>query len=152
MARSFFTAANTVVQPLSAATAKTALQVKAPTNQRVAIRQISVSFDGASNTAIPVIVKVIRETSAGTTSTPTATIKNKDNDITTAIQSTVLDGFTVEPSSTDQHWIGHIHPQAGIIYPLPLPGEIILAGGGRLGVVCTAPATVNVLVAIEGEE
>lgn len=151
MARSFLTAANTAVQALTAATAKTVLQIKAPTNQRVAVRQISVSFDGASNTAVPVIVKVVRQTTAGTTSS-SATIKAKDNDISTAIQSTVLDGFSAEPTYGDQHWIAHIHPQTGAVYQLPLPGEITLAGGGRLGVVCTAPANVNCLCSIEAEE
>jgi hypothetical protein len=152
MARSFFTAANTAAQALVAATAKTALQVKAPTSQRIAIQQISVSFDGTVNTNQPVKVQVIRQTTAGTVSGSAATIKIKDNDIGTAIQSTVQDGFTAEPTYGDQHEIFFVHPQTGVLFPLPIPGEIILAGGGRLGVVCTAPNNVNVLISCEGEE
>jgi len=150
MARSFFTAANTAAQTLVAATAKTALQINAPANQRVAVQQITVSFDGTVNTNTPVKVQVYRQTSAGTNSA--GSIKAKDNDIATAIQSTAKDTFTVEPSYGDQHWACFIHPQTGVIYPLPIPGEIILAGGGRLGVVCTAAQAVDVLVTIEGEE
>lgn len=152
MARSFFTASNIAGQALTAATAKTALQVKAPTSQRIAIQQISISFDDTVNTDKPVKVVVLRQTTAGTQSGSAATIKIKDNDIATAIQSTVLDGYTVEPTPGDFHWTGFIHPQTGVIIPLPIPGEIILAGGGRLGIQCTAPNNVNVLVSVEGEE
>lgn len=152
MARTYFTAANTAKQALAAATAKTAIQLIAPTNQRVAVQQITVSFDGTVNSNTPVLAQVYRQTTAGTTSGSAATIKKKDNDISTAIQSTVADGFTAEPTYGDQHWICLIHPQTGVIYPLPIPGELILAGGGRLGVVLTAPQAVNAVVAIEGEE
>ena len=152
MARSFFTAANTTKQALTATVLKTAIQLKAPTNQRVAVQQITVSFDGTVNTNTPIICQVFRQSTAGTVSGSAATIKAKDNDIATAIQSTVQDGFTAEPTATDQHWITFIHPQIGVVYALPIPGEIILAGGGRLGVALTAPQTVDVLVTIEGEE
>jgi non-ribosomal peptide synthetase component E (peptide arylation enzyme) len=152
MARQFFTAANTTKQALAVTTNKTILQIAAPANQRVAVQQITVSFDGTTNTNTPVQVMVYRQTSAGTTSSPTATIRKKDNDIATAVQTTVADGFTAEPSYGDQHWICFIHPQTGVIYPLPIPGEIILAGGGRLGVVCNAAQIVDCLCTIEGEE
>jgi hypothetical protein len=152
MARSFFTAANVSSKALVAATAQTVLQITAPTNQRVAVQQITISFDGTVNTNTPVKVVVFRQTTAGTASSSTATIVKKDNDVSTNIQTAVKDTFTAEPSSGDQHWICFIHPQTGVIYPLPIPGEIILAGGGRLGVVCTAPQAVDALVTIEGEE
>jgi hypothetical protein len=152
MARSFFTASNVSGKALVANTAQTVLQINAPANQRVAVQQISISFDGTVNTNTPVKVQVYRQTSAGTAGSSTATIVRKDNDGTTAIQTTAKDTFTVEPSSGDQHHIFYIHPQTGVIVPLPIPGEIILGGAGRLGVVCTAVQGVDALVTIEGEE
>ena len=152
MARSFFTAANTVKQALSAATAKTALQVTAPTNQRVAVQQITVSFDGALNSATPVTIQLVRQTTAGTTSSPSATAKKKDSDISTAIQTTVADGFTAEPTSTDVLWTAFVHPQTGMAFPFPTPGNVVIAGGGRVGVLCNAPAAVDVLVSLDLEE
>jgi hypothetical protein len=152
MARSFFTAANVSGKALVANTAQTVLQIKAPAAQRVAVQQISISFDGTVNTNTPVKVVVFRQTTDGTAGSSTATIVRKDNDGTTAIQTTAKDTFTVEPTSGDQHWICYIHPQTGVIYPLPIPGEIIVAPGGRLGVVCTAVQAVDALAVIEGEE
>ena len=152
MARTFFTAANVTAKALVAATAQTVLQIKAPAAQRVAVQQITISFDGTVNTAVPVKVQVYRQTTDGTRAGTTATIVKKDNDVSTAVQTAAYDTFTAEPTAGDQHWICFIHPQTGVIYPLPIPGEIILAGGGRLGVVCTAPASVDCLVTIEGEE
>src|SRR5689334_7043303 len=143
MARSFFTAANVSGKALVANTAQTVLQINAPANQRVAVQQISISFDGTVNTNTPVKVQVYRQTTAGTAGSSTATIVRKDNDGTTAIQTTAKDTFSAEPSSGDQHAIFYIHPQTGLIYPLPIPGEIILGGGGRLGVVCTAVQAVD---------
>jgi hypothetical protein len=155
MARSFFTATNTTKQALTATVAKTVLQISAPSAQRVAIQQVTVSFDGTVNTNTPVLVQWYRQTSAGTTSGSAAVIKKKDPDIGTALNTTVADGFTAEPSYGDQGPIILIHPQTGVIYPLPLPGiggEEILAGGTKFGLVCTAPQAVNAVCTIEGEE
>lgn len=152
MARSFFAASNIAVKTLVAATAQTVLQITAPTNQRVAIQQISVSFDGTVNTAVPVVVVVRRQTTTGTAGSSAATIVKKDNDISTNIQTTAKDTFTVEPTGSDILWASNIHPQTGVIYPLPIPGEIVIAGGGRVGVVCTAAAGVDCLCTVEGEE
>jgi hypothetical protein len=151
MARKFFVAANVTANALVSTVAKTGLQISAPANQRVAVQQVTVSFDGLVNTNAPVKVQIMRQTTAGT-ATSTATIVRKDNDASTAIQTTVQDGFTVEPTYSDILWTCFVHPQTGIIYPLPIPGEIVLAGGGRLGVVCIAAQAVDVLVSVEGEE
>lgn len=152
MARSYFSACNMAAQALSPATAKTALQVVAPTNQRIAVQQITVAFDGTVNTSTPVKVQLFKQTTAGTVSSSSATVKNKDGDIGTAIQSTVQDGFTAEPTSTDLVWTAFVHPQTGVVVPMPRPGEIVVKGGGRLGVVCTAPQAVDVICTLECEE
>ena len=51
---------------LSAATAKTVVQILAPSNHRVKITGWGVYFDGVSATAVPARVRLIRQASAGT--------------------------------------------------------------------------------------
>lgn len=151
MARLDFAALNTTKRAIGTSQT-TLLQLVAPANQRVAVKQISIGFDGTVNTNQPVLVQIMRQTTAGTVSGPSATIKPKDNDIGTAVQSTVQDGFTAEPTYSDVLWTMTIHPQTGCVYPLPIPGEIVVKGGGRLAVVCTAPQAVNAICTVEGEE
>src|SRR5438067_1296581 len=149
MARNFFTHTTSAEFALTAATAKTVLQLLAATGVRLAIQAITLTFDGTSNTAEPVNLRLVRQTGAGTATSRAP--QKKDTDIASALQVTGQENFTVEPTSDDAIVLTfHIHPQAGVQYPLPLPGEIIVPGAGRLGVKITAPANVNCLVTIEG--
>lgn len=150
MARLDFAASNTAKRAIGTSPT-TLLQLVAPANQRVAVKQLSIGFDGTVNTNTPVLVQLFRQTTAGTASS-SATIKPKADDISTAVQSTVQDGFSAEPTYGDLLWSITVHPQTGCIFPLPIPGEIIVKGGGRLGLVCTAPQSVNAIATIEGEE
>ncbi len=150
-ARNRFSLTTSVEIALVAATVKTVLQLVAPAAQRVAVSEATISFDGISNTAEPVLVNVRRETTAGV-----ATARNPlqlDNDIATALASTGQENFTTEPSNNDILATMNIHPQAGVIYQLPIPdGEIIIGSGDRLGIEVTAPAAVNCLASFRGEE
>lgn len=150
MARNFGVLTNSAVVALTAATAKTALQLTAAANIRVAVQAITVSFDGNSNTAVPVVIQVLRQSTAGTMTARTAS--PKDDGISSTIQAAGSENASAEPTAGTIVLQYHIHPQAGAQYPLPLPGEIVLAGGGRLGVKLNAPANVNCLVNIEFEE
>lgn len=150
MARNFFTQTTSVEVALVAATAKTVLHLLAGTNVRFVIQAVTLSFDGTSNTAEPVLVRLVRQTTA-----PTGTTRNplkKDSDISTALLVTGLENVSVEPTDSDIMLTYHIHPQAGAQYPLPLPGEIIIPTVARIGLKLTAPAGVNCLATIEGEE
>lgn len=149
MARNFFTQTTSAEVALVGATPKTVLHLLAG-SARVAIQAVTVSFDGTSNTAEPVVITLRRQTTA-----PTGTARNplkKDNDIATALLVTGLENVSVEPTDSDILLTYHIHPQAGAQYPLPLPGEIVIAGAGRLGLKITVPAAVNCHATIEGEE
>lgn len=149
MARNFFTQTTSVKVALVAATAKTVLHLLAG-SARIVIQAVTVSFDGTSNTAEPVLIRLVRQTTA-----PTGTARNplkKDTDIATALLVTGLENVSVEPTDTDITLTYHIHPQAGAQYPLPLPGEITVPGAARIGLKITAPAGVNCLATIEGEE
>ncbi len=134
---------------LAAATAKTILQLAAPANQKVALRGFSVSFDGILGTAEPVQVEILRQTDAGTMSAATEVV---DIPQTEAIQTVALKTATVEPTPGDILRRYDIHPQTGFERSFAFDEEIIIGGGGRLGLRCTAPAIVNVTGFMSWEE
>lgn len=135
---------------LTAATAKTVIQLVSPSNHRVAITSWGVFFDGTSVTAEPVQVRVLRQTSAGTMSalTPVA----MDGSVGETIQSTAQHTATVEPSAGNILLSIEVHPQQGFKEFFPLGQEIILQTASRVGIECTAPAGVNVRAQITFEE
>ncbi len=65
MAGIFFSVVTPVIT-LTGATAKTIAQVVAATNQRTNVSGFSVSFAGNSGTAVPVKVRLLKQTTAGT--------------------------------------------------------------------------------------
>jgi long-subunit fatty acid transport protein len=150
MARNHFALTTSAEVALSAATAKTVLQLVSASGIITAVQEILISFDGTSNSAAPVNIEIARQTTAGT-----ATARNplKTKDTSTALQLTGQEDASAEPTKGDVLTVFHIHPQAGVVYSVPLPdGEYELASSGRLGIIVTAPAGVNCLATIKGEE
>ena len=144
------TAENSAAVALAAATEKSLVQVNAPANQRLKIQRVGIFFDGASTTAVPVLVKLILVTTAGTS---TALTLNKlvSSDSET-IQSTAGENHTVEGANgtlLDQ-WL--IHPQQGLDLTYAFGQEKFVVGGGRVAIKCTAPAVVNARAKIDFEE
>lgn len=147
MARNGFALTTSAEIALSAATAKTVLQLVAPANTILVVKEITVGFDGISNTAAPVQVILERQTTAGTMTSRTP-LKTKDT--STALAATGQENASAEPTGGDRLLAMEIHPQAGaVIVP---DGEIEVAGGARVGLVLTAPAGVNCHATIRGEE
>ena len=134
---------------LSIATAKTVLQIIAPAHQRLKIKRWGVFFDGSDGTAQPVEVTLNRQSTSGTVTslTPVKQVAGSET-----VQTTASHTATAEPTSGDIIDSAEVHPQAGyeVIIPFDLPIEV--PGGGRLGIVCTAPAAVNVRAKIVFEE
>lgn len=141
---------NTAEVALTAATARTILQAVAPTNQVVKLLGWGVYFDGVLSTAEPVVVELVRQTNAGTMTslTPVKVDPGRDETIQTTAQHTA----TAEPTTTDVVSRVEVHPQAGYEIVLPFSQEIIIPGGGRLGLRCTAPAGVNAVGRFRCEE
>ena len=150
MARLKFTAHTNGEVALVAATAKTVLQILAPTNQRIAVRGWGVSFDGVSGSAEPVVVEVLRQTTAGTMTSGTSA--SEDGLGSETIQTTVTKAATAEPTAGTIIRQENIHPQTGVEFRFAPDEELIVPGGGRLGIRCTAPAGVNVLARFICEE
>jgi hypothetical protein len=136
---------------LVAATAKTIVQIVAPTHQRLRVKRIGVSFDGAASNAVPVRVRILRQTTAGTSSALTPT--KMDAAVTETPQSTALQTFTVEPTAGDVMKDFYCPAYQGLYEATELleaPTEV--AGGTRLGIEFTAPAAVNARAFIHYEE
>lgn len=142
--------AQTTEVALSAATAKTVIQLVAATNHRVKVLRWGVFFDGTSVTAEPVQVRLLRQTTAGTMSALTPV--KMDDSIADTLLTTAQHTATAEPTASDVLDVIECHPQQGyeIVYPLGM--EPIIGGGDRLGIECTAPATVNVRAKMHFEE
>lgn len=136
---------------ISSGTAKkTLLQITAPTNQRLKIREISVAFKGTSNTAAPVLVEVARQSTAGTMTSLTPQKWNPADDET--LQGTAQHTATAEPTETAVIMREEVHPQGAYTWQAPFGGEIIVPGGGRLGIAVTAAADVSSLARLVYEE
>ena len=137
---------------LTAATARTILNVINAANSLIRLCEFGVSFDGVSATAEPVTVELCSSTqaTAGTsTSQPPVQIRGP----TRTVQATGARSYTAEPTAltTLKRWL--VHPQTGIVMQFPLgrePEQTTTADGLCLRV--TAPATLNCQGYIEFEE
>lgn len=138
-------------EALGAGTAETVLQVVAAANHRALITELGVTFKGIVVTDTPVNVKIFRQTGAGTSGAGTMVKDNVNDD--EALQTTSRIDFSAEPASDDaliDEFL--VHPQTGIKQFFPFKQEIIVVGGGRVGVKVTAAQAQTVVVSIGGEE
>lgn len=142
--------ASTAEIALSAATAKTVLQLVAATNHRVKLLGWGVFFDGTSTTAEPVQIRLLRQTTAGTMTALTPT--KRDDSIADTLLTTAQHTATAEPTAGDVLDALECHPQQGFKEWYPMGAEVIIGGGDRLGLEVTAPATVNCRAAMTFEE
>jgi len=122
---------------LNVSTDLTLLQVLAGTNREIRITEVGISFQGVDNLGMPILVELLRQTTAGT-ATP-RTIAKVDESDSNAIDASGQTVFTVEPTASDvlRTWL--IHPQRGIVYVVPEPARFTVAGGARLGLRVVSP-------------
>lgn len=117
-------------------TLKTIYQVVAAANHRVKLQGWGISIKGTSATDPPVLVTVVRQTTAGTMTAGTAgtTLSKKNTADTETQQTTSNINATVEPTTTDIVESFEVHPQTGYRVFYPMGQEIIIPGGTRLGI------------------
>lgn len=139
---------------ISSGTAKqVVLQVIAPANQRVKVKEIAISFKGIVNTDAPILCAVERQSTAGSGGTSLTPVKVVTSDSET-IQSTALkaiNGSTM-PTVTNTEMTEEVHPQGGFLWQAPYGEELIVAGGERLGIAVTAGVSVNCVARMVCEE
>lgn len=137
------------------ANGKTILQVVAAANDRIRVSGWGISFKGTSATDPPVLVTVLRQTTAGTMTggTTGTNISKKNNGDPETIQTTVQINATAEPTAGDTIENFEVHPQTGFYKFYPQGQEIIVPNGGRLGFkVTSATLTYNCTVEADIEE
>lgn len=137
---------------LTAATAKTILNVINAANGLVRATEMGVSFDGVSSTAEPVTVELCFSTQA-TAGTSTSHTIVQTRGPTRTVQATAARNYTAEPTALTviRRWL--VHPQTGLVVQFPLgrePEQTTTADG--MCIRCTAPAGVNVQGYLEFEE
>ena len=110
-------------------------------------------FDGVSVTAEPVQVRLLRQTTAiGGTPTVITPAKMDDSIAETVLTTAAASAGGAEPTAGDVLDVVEVHPQNGYEVIFPPGQEVIIGGGDRLGIECTAPAAVNVRAKIIAEE
>ena len=135
---------------LVAATVKTLLQIVAPANQVILIHEVGIAFDGVAATDEPIIVDILRQTTAGTSTSHT--LLKRDSGRAETIQATCGKNHSVEPTAGDILYSREIHPQRGELIIFPIMRPIWVPGGTRLAIRATAPNNVNAIPFILAEE
>lgn len=131
-------------------TLTTVAQLVAAANRRVKVLGISVTFNGTVNTNAPVLVELLRQSSTGTSTI--ATPSKIDPSQAESLLTGGLQLFTAEPTPGDIVDAWYIHPQAGVINPLPMGQEHKIGGAGRLGLRVTSTNSVLCTAALRFEE
>jgi len=111
---------------------KTAIQLLAPTHQRVEILSYGANPRGVTNSSPPVRLRLVRQTSAGTGGTPVTAEKRSSGGSETP-QTTALKGpFSAEPTlSGGALDLQNTHPQQGMEEPALIPEQYVMFGAER---------------------
>jgi len=136
---------------LVAATAKTVLELNTAAGDEDVLTEVSVSFDGQTSGAQPVLVELIFANTPGTGTAVTPVKLDRRSSQT--ISTTAKSNDTVEPTGSvtvAKAW--RIHPQSGQLVQYPLGREIWMKQSDVFGVRITAPAAVKATVSLEFEE
>lgn len=136
---------------LSAATAKTVLQLCAPSHHRLRLKGYTITVGGTS--PVDLTVRLVRQSTAGTGST--RTVYKTEYSAAETIQSTAYYNFTVEPTVTDEIEFKRLQGSYEKIYPMGQ--EIIIPGtdtnnATRIGLECTATGASTVAAEFRYEE
>lgn len=133
---------------LSAATLMTIVKVVPASNHPAKLKSWSVAFDGTSSTAEPVVCSLQFLAAAGTFSSLTG-VQTAGPSVT--VQAAGGHTCTSEPAKGGLIDRQNVHPQSSYSYTFPFGEEPDLTGNG-VGIVCTAPAGVNVIGCLRIEE
>jgi hypothetical protein len=143
-----------VVVALSAGVTKTVIQVATPSTTDIRPMAWTVSFDGASGTAVPVICHVIETDVAATVTTFTPELwGNGLQPASLCVGGTSATGYNASAEGTittvRMFDAQHVHPQSGYGIWWPIGDkQVRVAPSKFLRIRCKAPAAVNVIAGI----
>jgi len=128
---------------LTAATATVVGFVTTPSNQRVKLKAYGFFFDGSTNSATPVEIKLARPVTG--TFTAGGTANKTEPGLPETVQSTFGLSASGQPTlTTVVYKTITVHPQLGYEYIAPLGEEEQIAGGTTWCASANAAATVNI--------
>lgn len=157
MAKAGYKVGTSSAVALSAATAKTALMVLSPAQFGVDLKKFSISFDGVTSSAVPVLCEIVTSTNA-TNSTPGTANTSETANIQQIYGRSITTGFTAfsastsEPTVLTRIWSFNLTPVGGsLFYDYPLGDTPDIAVSAGIGIRLTAPATVNAICSMTFE-
>lgn len=125
-------------EAIATAATETLIQIVTGSTRKAKVKEWGISFDGIDATDVPIRVDLLRQTTAGTSSS--LTIVKNDPDDPAAI-STALQDFSAEPTAGDILWTQYITPAGGFDrVQLPLGEEIVVDVSERIGLRCVVPS------------
>ena len=145
---------NGAATALTAATAKTIVNVIPSANRIATIVEFGVSFDGVTASAVPVLVELV-SSSQGTSGTSTAGTINQIRGRLNTVGATAGVNYTAEPTTLTviKQWL--VTPYGGnlvIQFPLGREPEADATTNKGIAIRLTAPAAVNARGYIEFEQ
>ena len=145
---------NTSATALTAATAKTIINIIPSTGRTATIVEFGVSFDGVTASAVPVLVELCSSTQA-TSGTSTAGTLTQLRGRTTTVGATAGINYSAEPTvlTAIKQWL--VTPYGGnlvIQFPLGREPEADATTNKGIAIRVTAPAAVNVRAYAEVEQ
>lgn len=138
---------------LVANTPKTVLQLRAPANQRLVVKSLTVSgTSAAGGLDVPVRIAFSRSTAAFGTGTSKSPSKKSNGDPET-LQAAGFINFTVEPTvTTDMDTQFNVSPMTGATLIFPPSSPITVAGGTSWQVTSIATTACSITVSVDYEE
>lgn len=134
---------------LTAATAKTMIEVASSANMPPEWIAVDVTFNGTNAAAVPVTVDFCTYTATGT---GTAFTPKRFGQALGTSSVTAKINDTVEPAGATVLFSWLVPPTSGISYQWPLGRELFQATSTFMGIRLTAPAAVNAIVNLTIEE
>jgi hypothetical protein len=117
--------------------AQTLLQIATPSTRRARLIEFVISFSSVTATDAPVLIQIMRQTTAGTS---TAVTPSALDPAEPAALCSGNDLFTVEPSASTILRSFLVTPIGStLLYQVPLGNEIVVPISGFLGFRATAP-------------
>lgn len=110
---------------------QTVCQFKAPTAQRVLLHEVELIPKGATGASAPLHFDLSLQDDAGTSTDDSAAMEKHAPVALEAIQTTVRNAFTVEPTTTTPKHVFSLHQQGARTYRPRKP--ILIEGNTRLG-------------------
>ena len=127
-------------QALAASTVETLVQVTAPAGGYCSVVAWGISFEGVTAANEPVLVDLLRQTTAGTGAAFTPL---EWNELGRAASSTALNGFSAEPTAGDILHPNYIDPEGGFEAWYEERLRPVFSSSGRVGLRANANDVVN---------